>query len=52
MGGTQSCAMAGTGLVEVAVVAHPGPLRKEDFEKVIAPISVICAEGAYNFRYT
>lgn len=47
MGGIQSCALAGTGLVETAVVAHPGPLNKEDFEKVTVPISFICAEGVY-----
>jgi dienelactone hydrolase len=44
MGGVQSCALAGTDLVETAVVAHPAPLTKEDFEKVKVPISFICAE--------
>jgi hypothetical protein len=45
MGGVQSCILAGTGLVDVAVVAHPGPLNKEDFEKVNVPVSFICSEG-------
>jgi hypothetical protein len=32
-------------VVDVAVVAHPAPLYKEDFDKVNVPISFICSEG-------
>jgi hypothetical protein len=45
MGGAQSCILAGTGIVDVAVVAHLAPLNKEDFEKVNVPISFICSEN-------
>lgn len=44
MGGVQSCILAGTDLVDVAVVAHPAPLFKENFDKVNVPISLICSE--------
>jgi len=50
MGGMLSCILAGTDLVDVAVVAHPAPLNKEDFEKVRVPISFICAEEDMVFR--
>lgn len=46
MGGIMTCALSGTGLIDVAVVAHPGPLGQADFEKVRVPISFICSEGA------
>lgn len=45
MGGILTCALAGEGLIDVAVIAHPGPITPEDFDKVKVPISFICAQG-------
>lgn len=51
-GAQLSCILVGTGLVDVAVVAHPALLNKDDFEKVKVPISLICPEGLFCHFWT
>jgi dienelactone hydrolase len=41
LGGAQGCTLAGTDLVDAAVIAHPASLNKDPFDKINVPISFI-----------
>jgi hypothetical protein len=34
------------GMIDAAVICHPGPLNTADFPKILVPTSYVCAEGS------
>ena len=47
MGGMLTVGLAAGRLVDVAVIAHPGPgpFEQQEFDKIAVPVSFICAQG-------
>lgn len=47
MGGMLAIGLAARALVDVAVIAHPGPgpFEQQEFDRITVPVSFICAQG-------
>ncbi|SCV71695.1 BQ2448_3283 [Microbotryum intermedium] len=51
MGGTNVCLLGGmpNHIIDVAIIAHPGPLKVDDFKRLHLPTSLIVAEEDFAF---